>query len=392
MYHCFGCGKGGDALDFVREFDGLSFSEALRKLADRGGIKLPAPTERESKEEHERDQLLKLNRFAASLFENTLKDPLKGGSARRYLKTRALKPETSERFRIGFAPDSWDILTQALRDTGTREAILLASGLLKRGDRGTTYAFFRNRLMVPIRDVSGNVVAFGGRDLSGDDAVAKYINTPENSVYKKGRVLYGLFEARDAMRREKRAILVEGYFDLMRCFDSGVENVVATCGTALTTAQAALLRRYVPEVVVVYDGDAAGIRAALRGVAVLNAAGLTVRALLLPDGQDPDDYVRGRGVDAFRADIDAAQDFVAFYVQMNADRLGTIEGRTDVAREIFTYVLRDMTSPEGAFYAAEDADSEGREGKFYLWTASEIREVLGEALGEFAVAAFGVRG
>ncbi|MDZ4860576.1 MAG: DNA primase [Candidatus Hydrogenedentes bacterium] len=337
QFYCFGCEKGGDAISFLIEHEGLTFPEAMRKLADRAGITLPSPTDHDNKEDYLRRQLIELSSFAAGYFADMLKDPLKGGAARTYLKTRNLKPETHRRFGIGYAPDGWSSLLDAARVKGYRDAVLDASGLVKRGERGSFYDTFRNRLIVPIRDVSGNVVAFGGRDLAGDSQ-AKYINSPESMIYKKGRILYGLYEARDAMRKEKRALLVEGYFDLMRCFDEGVCNVIATCGTALTSEQAQLIRRYVPEVIVVFDGDAAGIRAALRGIAILTAAGLTVRAMTLPDGNDPDDYIRDAGVEAFQHLIDTAQDFVTFYVRMNEPRLSTIEGRTDVAREIFTIV------------------------------------------------------
>jgi DNA primase len=332
-YHCFGCGKGGDAINFLCEFEGLTFSEALRKLADRASIRLPAMTERDGKEDYLRAQLIEFGKFASTFFKNTLDDVLKGSVARQYLKTRELKPETIKRFGLGYAPDGWSNLLDAARSAGFKEPVAEASGLVRRGDRGI-YDFFRNRLMIPIRDVSNNVVAFGGRDLG--DGTPKYINSPENALYKKARVLYGLCEGRDAMRREKRAILVEGYFDLMRCFDAGIENVVATCGTALTPEQAGLIHRYVPEVVVVYDADAAGIRAALRGVGMLTDAGLTVRAMTLPDAKDPDDFIRAHGADAFRDLVDGALDFVTFYVRMSRDRLDTIEGRTTVAREIFT--------------------------------------------------------
>lgn len=332
-YHCFGCGKGGDAINFLCEFEGLTFTEALRKLADRASIRLPAMTERDGKEDYLRAQLIEFGKFASTFFKNTLDDVLKGSVARQYLKTRQLKPETIKRFGLGYAPDGWSSLLDAARTAGFKEPVAEASGLVRRGDRDA-YDFFRNRLMIPIRDVSGNVVAFGGRDLG--DGTPKYINSPENALYKKARVLYGLCEGRDAMRREKRAILVEGYFDLMRCFDAGIENVVATCGTALTPEQAGLIHRYVPEVVVVYDADAAGIRAALRGVGLLTDAGLTVRAMALPDGKDPDDFIRAHGADAFRDLINGALDFVTFYVRMSRDRLDTIEGRTTVAREIFT--------------------------------------------------------
>jgi DNA primase len=337
QFYCFGCEKGGDAIAFTREFEGLTFLEALRKLADRAHIQLPAMSERENKEEFMRARLIELGAYASRFFVEMLKDPLKGGKARQYLKTRNLKDETALKFGIGFAPSGWSGFRDAARAKGFTDRELDASGLVKRGERGTDYDVFRDRLMVPIRDVSGNVCAFGGRDLSGDSP-AKYINSPETVLYKKSRVLYGLYEARDALRKEKFAILVEGYFDLMRCVDSGVLNVVATCGTALTQEQATLIRRYVPEVVVVFDGDAAGVRAALRGIAILTAAGLTVRALVLPGGQDPDDYIQAQGVDAFRELVDGAPDFVTFYVRMNQDRLDTIEGRSDVAKEVFTIV------------------------------------------------------
>ncbi|MBX7257868.1 MAG: DNA primase [Candidatus Hydrogenedentes bacterium] len=336
QFYCFGCEKGGDALAFVMDFEGLSFAEALRKLADRAGVQLPAPSERESREDFARRNILELYAFAAQYYGELLKNPLKGGRGRTYLKTRTLKDATTAKFGLGYAPDSYTTLVEAARTKNIKDYVLENSGLAKRGNKGL-YDLFRERLMIPIRDVMGNVVAFGGRDLTGT-APGKYINSPENPVYRKSRVLYGLFEARDGLRQTKQALLVEGYFDLMRCFDAGITNVVATCGTALTTEQAALIRRYVPEVVVVYDGDPAGIRAALRGVAILTAAGLTVRALVLPDGKDPDDFIRDAGGDAFRALVDGALNFVTFYIRLNGDRLGTIEGRTTVAREVFTIV------------------------------------------------------
>ncbi len=339
-YHCFGCGKGGDAISFLCEFDGLSFVEALQQLAEGAGIRLPAAAAHESGQDQHRARLLDVNAFAAQFFAETLRDPLKGGKGRRYLNTRNLKEETLKRFGLGYAGEGWSAFTDAARVKGFDERLLEASGLVRRSDRGSCYDFFRDRLMVPIRDTSGRVVAFGGRDLSGDSP-AKYINTPENDLYKKSRVLYGLYEARDAMRREKRAILVEGYFDLLRPFDAGIEHVVATCGTALTVDQARLLRRYVSEVIIVYDGDAAGIQAALRGVSLLTAAGLSVRALALPAGYDPDDFIQSEGADAFLERVASAPDFVTFYVEMSQARLETIEGRTTVARELF-FILTSL--------------------------------------------------
>lgn len=337
-FHCFSSGRGGDAIAFLMEFEGLTFSEALRKLADGTGIRLGNPTEQDDREEYLRSQLLELGKFTADFYRRALLDGHLGVAGRAYLEKRALRPETVARFGLGYAQDQWTGLYDAAVRRQFKENVLESSGLFRRGDRGDRgmYDFFRHRLIFPIKDVSGNVVAFGGRDLG--DSPAKYINSPETQVYKKGRVLYGLHESRDAMRREKSAVLVEGYFDLLRCFDSGVENVVATCGTALTEQQAALIRRYVPEVVLVFDGDAAGVKAALRGSGILTAAGLRVRALTLPDNKDPDDYVRDAGVDAFRRLLRDAPDFVSFYVAMSHERTGSVEGRTEIARELFQMV------------------------------------------------------
>lgn len=339
IFHCFGCGKGGDAVGFLMEHEGLSFVEALKKLADRAGIRLPALTERDDKTEYLRAQLLEFNRFAGRHYREVLRHPMRGSAGRQYIKTRQLKEETVQKFNLGYVPEGWSSLLDAAREQGFKDGVLEASGLFKRGDGGRFYDFFRNRVMFPIEDVSGNVVAFGGRDMG--DSPAKYINSPETPLYKKSRTLYGLYKARDAMRREKFAILVEGYFDLLRCFDAGVENVVATCGTALTPEQAALIRRYVPEAVIVYDGDSAGIQAAVKATGILSAAGLTVRAMALPDNQDPDDFIKAQGAEAFREMVVAAQDFVTFYARMSGARTATIEGRSDVARELFE-ILRGL--------------------------------------------------
>lgn len=340
IYNCFGCGKHGDAISFVMEHEGLAFVEALQKLADRGNVRLPAPSAGgNAGADGLRKQLLEFNQSAARFYRRLLLDENRGKTGRVYLAGRNLKAETVERFGLGFAPDGWSTLLDGARTKGTPEAVLARSGLFKDKDGGGRYDAFRNRLMFPIKDVSGNVVAFGGRAL--DDSPAKYINSPETEVYRKSRVLYALHEARDAMRREKFVILVEGYFDALRCFDAGIENVVATCGTALTPEQASLIRRYVPGVVLVYDGDAAGIQAALKGTGVLTAAGLAVRAMALPGGQDPDDFIRDSGGEAFTRMVSEANDFVTFYARQSESRLGSIEGRTQVAHELFD-ILRHI--------------------------------------------------
>lgn len=338
-YYCFGCEKHGDTITFLQEHEGLSFKEALQKLADRGGIRLPAFSGRDSQQDQMRMQLLTFGKLAAKAYREILETDPRGEAARRHLEARGLRPETVSRFGLGCAPDEWNTLLMRGRKEGYSDTALEASGLVKRNDTGRVYDRFRNRLLFPIRDVAGNVVAFGGRDL-GDDS-AKYINSPESAVYKKSRVLYGLHEARDAIRQTKSALLVEGYFDLLRCFDVGIENVVATCGTALTPEQAALIHRYAREVVVVFDGDAAGVRAALRGTGILIAAGLSVRVLVLPESMDPDDYIGEKGGAAFETLVSEALDFVTFYIRKNQEQTGTIEGRTELARELFA-IFKDI--------------------------------------------------
>lgn len=333
-YHCFGCDRGGDAISFVQEHDGLTFGETLQKLADRAGVKLPAwRGGKGATDDDQRKKLLEFGQFAAKFFKETLQNESRGKAGREYLETRRLRPEITEKFGLGYVGDEWSALLDSGRRAGFSDHVIETSGLAKKGEKGTLYDHFRHRVMFPIRDVAGNVVAFGGRDLG--DSPAKYINSPENPVYRKSRVLYGLHEAREGLKRAGEAILVEGYFDLLRCFDCGIDNVVATCGTALTADQAALIKRYVPKVLVVFDGDAAGIKAAVRSVGILTGAGLAVRPLVLPDGKDPDDYLRGAGPEAFRGLAERAADFVGFYVRANETRAQTIEGRTDLATELF---------------------------------------------------------
>lgn len=338
IFHCFGCGKGGDVLTFVQEMEGIEFREALEQLAERAGVKLEY---RGGAQQHDsRTALFKAASFAARFYRSQYQGA-QGTAARDYVAKRHLRPETIEKFGVGYAPDGWQPLIDAARKENIGEAMLETAGLAKRGNNGT-YDRFRHRVMFPIRDVSGKTVAFGGRTLADDPA--KYLNSAESPIYKKSKTLYGLFEAREALRQMQETIIVEGYFDLMRCFDAGIENVVATCGTALTDDQARTIRRYAANALVVFDGDAAGIRAALRSVGILCAAGLTVRALVLPDGLDPDDFIRRDGGDAFRALASAAPGFVPFYVRMNADRTGSIEGRTTIAKELFE-VIRGLDDP-----------------------------------------------
>ena len=334
MFHCFGCGKGGDVIRFIMDYEGLEFTETLEKLADRMGIRLEpidGPAGRDEGGASLRTAGMEFLAFAQRFYSSLLAHPQAGAPGREYLAKRGLREATVSRFNLGLAPAGYDNLINAAKKARINPAVLEASGLFKENNSGP-YDAFRDRLIFPIHDVMGKTVAFGGRDLSGDSP-AKYINSPETLIYKKSRTLYGLRDAREAMRNEQYAILVEGYFDVLRCFDAGIENVVATCGTSLTEGQAKLIRRYVPEVVVLYDGDAAGLKAAASALAILAGAGLNVRATTLPGGQDPDDFIKDQGAEALRQAVANASDFVSFLIEQRSPK--SIEERNSVAKEIF---------------------------------------------------------
>jgi len=347
FFHCFGCGKHGDVLTFVQLYEGCTFREALETLAARAGIVLPATWNRTERTEYSRQTLYQLVRAASDQYRAWLKDPRVGHAAREYLKKRNLGEAVCERFGLGYAPDAWTALYDVFRKKGYTETLLRDSGLFASStssrDAARMYDAFRNRLMFPIRSITGEVVAFGGRLLG--EGTPKYINSPDTAIYKKGRTWYGLYEARNALRTRQRAIIVEGYVDVLRCFEVGIENVVAPCGTAVTPEQAQALSRLVTEVIVAFDGDEAGLAAVLRNAQTLLAQGLTVRAVALPDGLDPDEFIQRDGGDAFLRLLDAAEDIFPFYIRARRHTLTTPEAVTRLTRELFEIWHR--LDPEG---------------------------------------------
>lgn len=294
VFHCFGCGAGGDVIEFLARQEKLSFPEAVRHLAERAGIRLPAP---ERRDDSETQKLVALHEAARSFFSGLLSGP-SGGGARAYLAGRGVSVETQKSFGIGFAPPSWDALVSHLRGKGFPPETVVKAGLAVARDSGRgAYDRFRNRIIFPIVDVSGRTIAFGGRSM--DDSLPKYLNSPETAIYRKGDHLYGLYQAREAIRRKGAALLVEGYFDVIGAHAAGFDHAVATLGTALTPRQVGLLRRMTPEVVFVYDGDAAGLRAMRGSAGLLLESGAAVNVALLPEGEDPDSFLRKEGPDAF---------------------------------------------------------------------------------------------
>jgi DNA primase len=291
-YHCFGCGAGGDCFRFVMETEKLSFVEAVQALADRFGVPLPKPAE-----EEQHGRAYQALEEAATFYRRVLEDPEAGRAARDYLAARGLSPATLEAFGVGLAPAGWD---QLLSRLGPRlgTGALIEAGLVVARERGEGhYDRFRSRIVVPLRLPSGRVVGFGGRALGDEEP--KYLNSPETAVYRKGRFLFGLDRARAAIREQGRAVLVEGYFDVLGLAQAGVTEAIATCGTALTGEQCRIVQRTAPAILLVFDGDTAGQAAAEKALVPCVQAGLAARVVTLPAGEDPDTLVRGTGREAF---------------------------------------------------------------------------------------------
>lgn len=338
LWHCFGCGEGGDLFAFVMRQEGVDFAEALRILARRAGVQLEHGPQADQRRHH-RDLLERAHEIAHEHFRRNLFEHPQAAPARRYLRTRGLNRWAIETFGLGYALDSWDDLLNTLAAEGVNPDIAQEAGLVKPGERGGRYDTFRDRIMFPISDPTGRIIAFGGRALDPENP-AKYLNSPETPLFRKRRSVYALPLAREEITRQRRAIIVEGYMDVIALHQAGVRNVVAGLGTALSRDQLDLLGRYAEEVVLIYDADAAGARAALRNLEVIEGAGVAVSLVVLPEGLDPDDFVRSRGADAF--------------TELLAERISPIE-----------YELRMI------FAAQEDAGPEGMAG-----AAREAVEVL----------------
>jgi DNA primase len=320
FYKCFGCGESGDVFTFLMQRGGVSFQDAVRELARRVGVDLPDPREdREAEEPHR--ELYEAVAFAADFFARTLADPERGERTRRYLAGRGIPDATVERFGLGYAPDGWRTLREAAHRHGIDDAVLLAAGLVKESERGDDpYDRFRDRLIFPIAELGGRVVAFGGRLLSRSENAPKYLNSPETPIYHKGGMLYGLNWSRGAIRRDGVGLLVEGFMDYVSLASHGIENVVAGLGTALTPAQANLLARYAGKALLLYDSDMAGLRATFRTADALLHAGVHPLVVTLPDGEDPDSVVRAGGAAALAPHLDAAMDVLERKIAMLEER------------------------------------------------------------------------
>ena len=338
FFHCFGCSTGGDVLKFVELHEKLSFPEAVQSLAQRFGLQVPESDDPERDREAvvEREALLKVHELADAYFRGQLQGA-GGAAARRYLEERDIRPDTTDRLGLGYAPPRRDGLTRHLLDQGQPLDLLIRSGLVARRDDGRPYDRFRNRLVIPIARETGSVIAFGGRALAPDQQ-PKYLNSPETPLYAKGRTLYGLHLTRQAVREVGYAVLVEGYFDLAQAVQAGVKPVVATCGTALTDRHVRLLRRFCSRTLLSFDPDSAGEGAAARSGELLLAHGFQVNVVQLPAGDDPDGYIRRHGRDAYVERLRASRP----YLEDVLDRAAT--GR-DLARAQEKRALLDRMRP-----------------------------------------------
>jgi DNA primase len=336
IFHCFGCNVGGDVFKFLMLKEHLSFFEALKTLAEQAGVALPsldspAAQERDVK----RDRLRQVNNLAKDFFLNNLQHHEAAAAARQYLNGRGLTPEVLERFQAGFALPGWNSLLDYLVQKGCLQREIAEAGLVSQAETGRHYDRFRNRVVFPIWDAAGRVVGFGGRVL--DDSLPKYLNTPETAFFSKGRTLYGLHLARQAIREKGYVIVVEGYMDVITAHQYGITNTVASLGTALTVEHGKSLMNYSRNVVFAYDSDAAGVAAAIRGLDILLELGCEVRVVSIPDGKDPDDFLRRYGVQPWEELIQRADSLIEYKLRhaVKKGNVKTIADKLEVMRQVF---------------------------------------------------------
>jgi DNA primase len=378
IFHCFGCGVGGTIFHFIMKYEHMSFPEAAAYLAQRAGVTLPKnrPSATSSPLEAHKEQLYGMNDLAAKYFHHLLQHSPQGEKARHYLQTRGIDQASIERFHLGYAPAGWDGLIRHGAEHGFPPKMLVEVGLVKARDDGRGfYDRFRDRLMFPICNIMGRVVALGGRLLENMPEAPKYLNSPETAIYKKGALLYGLHLAKQAIRAEGQVLIVEGYLDLISLVQSGVEHVVATLGTALTRNHVQLLKAYAKEAVLLFDGDTAGRSAALRGKDYFlqdhvryflpsahvsswqGALGgdLHAKVVLLPQGHDPDTFVQAEGRQALLARVREAQPFIEFLLDAEADGqdLASVQGKLAYVRKLLPVIVNLGNQVERTEYLSE---------------------------------------
>lgn len=351
FYHCFGCGEGGDIFKFIMKYENVSFFDAAKKLADRGGITIPKENKFVDKErELINDKLFAINNDAMEFFERNLTTNF-GKLCAEYLRARQIDAEATKRFRIGCAIDSWDSLLNFLTKKGYSVEFIEKAGLvIKKDNQEGHYDRFRKRIIFPIFSVGGNVIGFGGRVM--DTSLPKYLNSPETPVFSKGYNLYGLNFAKEAAGRQGYLIIVEGYLDMISPFIHGIENISATLGTALTEYHIRLVRRYVKKVVLIFDPDVAGVKAALRGLDLFLKADFKVNVVALPDNLDPDNFVKKHGKAAFLKELKKSVKILDFFMNYTIDNssIDTIDDKISIVNEILPKISMVKNRIERDYY------------------------------------------
>lgn len=339
MFYCFGCQTGGDVFTFLKLHEKISYPEAIRLLAERYHIPVPQEKAADEAERTLYDELYQIHQVVGEFYRHQLHRP-EGRIALEYLRHRGFSPETVEKFQIGYAPDRWDALAVFAREQGLSTDILQKAGLLiARGD-GSFYDRFRHRLMFPIHNPSGRIIAFGGRQLRDDPESPKYLNSPETPIYQKSQVLYGLPQAREDIIRKDTILITEGYADCITLHEYGFRHTCASLGTAFTTEQCQLLRRYTTNVILLFDSDEAGLRAAERAGSILLEQGLNIRIVTIPDGKDPDGFLRLHGAEAMEALLKKAAGYMDFRVQqfIRRNAFQTVHDRATAAHELLQVI------------------------------------------------------
>ena len=362
LYKCFGCGKGGNAVSFVMEHENITYPEALKIVAKKYGIEIKEreETEEDKIRQNNRESMFMLNSWVSEYFANTLHNTDEGISIglSYFRQARGFSEATIKKFGLGFCPSAGDKMTQDALRAGYKEEYLLSTGLtLKREEDGRLYDRFRERVMFPVHNVSGRIVAFGGRTLRTDKKVAKYQNSPESEIYSKKNEIYGLFFAKKAIQQQNYAIMVEGYTDVISMHQSGVENVVASSGTSLTTEQIRLLARFTKNITVMYDGDSAGQHASLRGIDMILKEGLNVRVVLLPVEHDPDSFARSHSAEEVREYVKQnSQDFISYKAKLLlADAGNDPIKHSEVVRDMVQSISEIPDSIQRSLYTKECA-------------------------------------
>ena len=318
FYHCFGCGAGGDLINFVMEIENLTFAETIKVLAERSGMELPDLSDAQRRRYKEREKLFALNKLAAKFYNYLLVNKEIGNKALEYLKDRDINENDIKKFQIGYAADEWQLLLNFLKKRDFSIDLIYKAGLITKGKNNSYYDKFRNRVIFPIYNNRGEVIAFGGRILetTASEYGPKYLNSPETAIFSKKKNLYGLHLAKDAIRKKNSCIIMEGYTDIIQAHKKGFENSIASLGTAFTEEQAKLIKRYAEKAYIAYDADTAGNMATLRGLDILSDVGVDVKVIQLDEGNDPDDLLREEGAEIFSKHLDDALSLVDFKIEM----------------------------------------------------------------------------